>query len=109
MDFELTSNIAILGWVVTAIVTFFIGQSGIVTKAFDLKFLRIETKMKKESDMIDKALAENDELKDKVKTLTEVVTQLEHQNKELERKVRLIVEYLKTIKVDDPFIEKIIT
>ena len=109
MDFELTSNIAILGWVVTAIVTFFIGQSGIVTKAFDLKFLRIETKMKKESDMIDKALQENDELKDKVKTLTEVVTRLENKNEQLERKVKLIFEYLKKINVNDPFIEQIIS
>jgi predicted RNase H-like nuclease (RuvC/YqgF family) len=108
MDFDFNSNIAIVAYVVTAFVGFFVGQSGILTKAFNIQFLRIENKLKKESDMIDKALAENETLRADVKKLNEEIIDLKNQNQELDRKMRLIIEYLKSIKVNDPFIEKII-
>jgi len=108
MNFDFTGDAAIVGYVITSILGFFIGQTGIITKALNLKFMRVERNIENESSMINKIIEENKDLKDKVIKLSAEIMIVKHQNERLQSQMSLILEYMKSIKVEDPFIEKIL-
>jgi peptidoglycan hydrolase CwlO-like protein len=108
MDIEFNSYFAIIGYAITIILGFFIGQTGIITKAFNLKFMKVESSIKKEEELIKKIFAENKELQEKVIALSAEILYIKSQNERLQSQVTLVIEYMKRIKIDDPFIDKIL-
>lgn len=104
---EFTSNSIIVA-VVTTVIGFLIGKSGILTRIFDTRIRRIESNQKKESNMIDDAIMENKILRQEVSELTRKVTELESEIKEYKKSMELIIEYLKKLDIKDPFIDKLV-
>lgn len=104
---EQITTLSIVAGLVTALIGFLIGKSGVLTRIFDTRIRRIETNQKKESDMIDDALAENKELRHEVLELRTKVTELESEIKEYKNKMDLIIEYLNKLDIKDTFIDKL--
>lgn len=102
------STIGIIATVVTAVIGFLIGKSGVLTRIFDTRIRRIENNQQKESNMIEDAIKENKDLREEVATLSKKVIELESQVKEYKHSMSLIVEYLKKLDVTDPFIDKLV-
>jgi len=98
---------SILGVVVTAIISFLIGKSGVFTRLYDTRIKRIESNQNKESNMIDDAIHENKTLRKEVSDLTKKVTELESEINEYKKSMDLIIEYLKKLNINDPFLDKI--
>jgi uncharacterized protein YlxW (UPF0749 family) len=98
---------SILGVVVTAIISFLIGKSGILTRLYDTRIRKIESDHRKESNMISGAITENKNLREKVNELTLKVSQLEAEIESYRQSQKLIIEYLKKLNIDDPFFNKI--
>jgi peptidoglycan hydrolase CwlO-like protein len=100
--------IGVISFVVTALIGFLIGKSGVLTKLYDAKIKKIETNIQKESSMIDDALKENKTLRKEVSDLTKKVAILESEINEYKKSMDLIIEYLKKLDISDPFLNKII-
>lgn len=102
------SVIGIIAGVVTAIIGFLIGKTGILTRIYDTRMNKIESNQKKESNMIDDAIIENKTLRKEVHDLTIKVSQLEKDIEESRRSMELIIEYLKKLDINDPFLDKLV-
>lgn len=105
---ENISFIGIIAGVVTAIVGFFIGKTGILTRLYDTRIRRIESNQEKESNMIEDAITENKTLRKEVQILTIKVSKLESEIETSRKSMQLIIEYLKNLNINDPFLDKLI-
>lgn len=105
---ENISVIGIIAGVVTAIIGFLIGKTGIITRLYDTRIRRIESNQKKESNMIEDAITENKSLRKEVHQLTIKVSKLESEIETSRKSMQLIIEYLKNLNINDPFLDKLI-
>ncbi len=105
---ENISVMGIIAGVVTAIIGFLIGKTGILTRLYDTRIRKIESNQKKESDMIGDAIQENKTLRKEVAELTKEVTKLKEEINGYKKSMELVIEYLKKLDIDDPFLNKII-
>ncbi|HMU05138.1 MAG TPA: hypothetical protein PJ990_16005, partial [Saprospiraceae bacterium] len=97
---EEISVIGIVSLVVTGLISFLIGKSGIITRLYDTRIRKIESNQKKESDMIDEAIEENKALRIAVAKYTQEVTELKAEINEYKKSMELVLEYLKKLNID---------
>jgi cell division protein FtsB len=100
----------IIATVVLVIVAFFFGKSGILTRFMDGRLHNLEVNQSREQRMIDNYVAENDELRKRVTTLSERVNELEQELTTYKQRMDILEAYFEKIHPDpDPFYEKIKT
>jgi cell division protein FtsB len=101
---------SIIATVVLVVVAFFFGKSGVVTRFMDGRLRNIEANQNREQRMIDSYVAENDELRKRVSTLSERVYELEQELAIYKEKMNVLEAYFEKINpTPDAFFDKIKT
>ena len=101
---------SIIATVVLVIVAFVFGKSGVLTRFVDGRLRNLEANQTREQRMIDGYAAENEELRNRVTTLSNRVNELEQELAIYKQKMDILEAYFEMINPGpDPFYDKIKT
>lgn len=99
----------IIASVVTAIIGFLFGKTGILNRFFDSRLRKIEQEQKAEISEMEEYKKENRELKAKVFDLSSKVSKLEAELQSANDKIDLLMAYFEKVNpTPDPFLSKIV-
>jgi peptidoglycan hydrolase CwlO-like protein len=99
----------IIASVVTAIIGFLFGKTGILNRFFDSRLRKVEQEQRHEITEMEEYKKENRDLKLKIFDLSTKVTKLESELQSANEKIELLMAYFEKVNpTPDPFLNKII-
>ena len=108
MEVESKDYIGIIGTVITTVLAFLLGKSGIVKRYFDNRLSKVERQQKREETEVEKTKEENVQLHKLVEQLTTKVAELEKELATTNLKLTILVAYFEKNQPEgDIFIEEL--